>query len=112
MRPRGSTMVCQLGQQILKTMNENETNAQRLERMGVARVRLLLGAGGLHQSIMNDAVQWLARHDEEEFAAAKAFQIEQGRAVRSTLKASWIAAIASLVGVLIAIAIAAIPYLH
>jgi CHASE3 domain sensor protein len=84
-------------------MEEKETEKQTLERMGAARVRILLFSGNLLQHLMAEAVDWLAHLDEDERSRSEASQASQTRTALSTKNAAWIAAIAAIIAAVIAI---------
>ncbi len=77
-------------------MEENETAKQTLERLGADKVRILPATRGLPQHLMNEASSWLAQLDKAERERSAALAL-------STKKAAWIAAIAAIIGVVIAI---------
>ena len=96
----------------MPTVEENESE---FERMGLARVKMLIGTSGLAQHMMHDAVQWVARGEETERQRQLAFETEQRqrdaeqlqialstlKATRSTLKAAWIAAGVSILAIVL-----------
>lgn len=92
-------------------MAEQETTQLQLERMGMAKVRILLSTGGLVQPLYSDAVKWLAQLDEEERTRNEAFMASQMRATRSANRAAWIAAITAIAATMAAIIGAIISYL-
>src|SRR5262245_48275618 len=90
----------------MPTTEENERN---FESMGLARVRVLVSTSALPDHMMNDAIQWVARGEEEERHRELTFETEQKQAAleqrqiaRKTLIAAWIAAGASFVGIIVA----------
>jgi hypothetical protein len=83
----------------MPTVEENERN---FEGMGLARVRMLVSTSGLPQQMMSDAIQWVARREEEERQRGLLSEIEGKRIARSTLIAAWIAAAASIFAVAVA----------
>jgi len=84
-------------------MEEDETAKQTLERMGAARVRILLLSGNLLQRLTAEAVEWLAHLDEDDRSRSEASQASQMRTDLSTNNAAWIAAIAAIIAAVIAI---------
>ena len=104
----------------MSTVQENE---QRFEEMGFARVKILVSTSGLPQGMLSDAIQWVARREEEErqreiASEGKAKQIARDALVtardtlitsRETLiitrgaqRAAWIAAVAAIAAVVVA----------
>jgi hypothetical protein len=76
-------------------MTTDETPRQILERMGAAKVRRLIGYGGLATSLMAEASTWLAHLDDEERARSEASQAEHIDIARPAKNAAWAAATAA-----------------
>jgi uncharacterized protein (DUF1697 family) len=92
-------------------MEEQETPKQNLERLGAAKVRILLQTGNLVQHLVAPATQWLAELDEAERSRNEASQASQIRTALSAKKAAWIAAIAAIIAAVVAIISTVLTYL-
>ncbi len=92
-------------------MAEKETNQENLERMGLAKVRLLVATDGLPPPLFGEARNWLAQKEDEERARNEAMQAEQMRVALSANRTAKIAAIAAIVAAIVAIIAAVISYL-
>ena len=90
---------------------DEEMLLARLEKLGVAQVRLLHQTGGWATSAHQTVITWLAEKDQEERRRNEASQSEQSQTARSAKNAAWIAAIAAIVAAVVAIIAAVISYL-
>jgi hypothetical protein len=79
---------------------------KRLEEMGEARVRLEFNTNAFGKSALQIfAAQWLAELDEATRKRAEARHVEETARSRSTLIAAWIAAIGTIVSIILMFAL-------
>jgi hypothetical protein len=84
---------------------------ERLETMGEPYVRRVMSmAGGLPPPLNISAIRWLAEIDAKQRERTEAFQTEQTRVGRSTLRAAWIAAYVAAAGILVTVGVASVQY--
>ena len=94
---------------------DDPTIIAQLERQGEAQVRVLIASGQYPTQLIQTAVRWLAKKDQEARVRNDASQIEQNQTARSAKKAAWIAAIAAIAAAIVAImaaVIAAIAWIY
>ncbi len=102
----------------MPTVEENE---QRFEEMGFARVKSLAFNSGLPPDQLADAIRWVAKREEEERLRGIeerdrekeelqidrqreiSFETDSRRIAQNTLIVAWIAALASIVGIIVAL---------
>jgi hypothetical protein len=84
---------------------------ERLEAMGEPYVRRVMSmVGGLPPPLNISAIRWLAEIDAKQRERTEAFQTEQTRVGRSTLRAAWIAAYVAAAGILVTVGVAWLQY--
>ena len=79
-----------------------EQHERSFEDWGLGKVKMLMMTHDLPDPMKTDAVNWVARHEEEERQREIASETEGRRIARRTLIAAWIAAGASIVAIAVA----------
>jgi hypothetical protein len=92
-------------------MAEQKIIRQQLERIGPAKVKILLLSGNLSSQLTEEASTWLSELEDDERARNEASQASQMRTALSAKKAAWIAAIAAIIAAMVAIISTVITYL-
>jgi len=82
----------------------NESYREKLESLGVERVRVMLQSSHINIDMVQPALEWLSERDAEERVAKERSQSSQMRTALSAKRAAWIAAIAAIIAAIVTIA--------
>jgi hypothetical protein len=83
--------------------SDDEKIIAQLEQHGEAQVRLLISSGSFPTHLNTLAVKWLKQKDEEAQQRSEAYQNSQMHATLSARNAAWVAAVAALLALGVAV---------